>query len=471
MSIVSVVLEKPLGSQKEGAVLQLESEVAEALCGSGICREATSEDMDQDNEEEVVEEGEDEEDDTPEMVQDSVSRISRSIESKLTQATEKAAEKLYKSATPTRPNFAQARDKSSEGKGTFKSLGEFVQVATKKAQGDSSAIRAMSACKKSVMADIISKGDMSISGGSGHQGGDLVPTEFAKTLWKLSFESVPDLHGMCSQYPMQNQTLKLPLWVQSSATAGITSTVVGEGSIINDTVGVTATAQLDLVKFATLVNVTDELERFNSYALDAVLRQIVPQRIRYAMNDSFVNGTNSQVNLVGNAATTIVTRATTGRINFNDILAMDSRLFDDFVDDAIWLVNPSSIPELYSLSFPSRTATNPFPAFTPGVFGQENLLGPRPVGSLLGHAVHRLENVPSLGYLGDIILYSPKSIAAASTGLIADSTPYLFFNYAQNSYRFMWYADTVSLMNTPYVRKDGSTASNIVILSSASSSS
>jgi HK97 family phage major capsid protein len=179
-----------------------------------------------------------------------------------------------------------------------------------------------------------------------------------------------------------------------------------------------------------------------------------------------VNGSNSQVNLVGNAATVTVTRETSGHISFNDITAMEAALFSDFVDDAIWLINNSTSPELYGLSFPNRTATTQFPAFTAGTFG--NLLGPKPVGELLGKPVYRLENVPALGNKGDIILYSPKAIAAGQSGLIGDQTPYLYFDKAVNTYRFLWYADTVNPMTVPYTRKDGSQASNIVVLSGTS---
>jgi hypothetical protein len=96
--------------------------------------------------------------------------------------------------------------------------------------------------------------------------------------------------------------------------------------------------------------------------------------------------------------------------------------------------------------------------------------GPKPMGELLGKPVYRLENVPALGNKGDLILYNPGSIAAGSSGLIADRTPYLYFNLAQDTFRFIWYADTVNPMTTYYTRKDGSKASNIVVLSATSSS-
>lgn len=460
--IVSVVLEKPLGEQVEGSVIQVDEEVAQALISAGVAREATADDMGGADE---VEGEVTESDDGACMVQDQVRRLAADATQTVEKAVEQAVEKL--TSTVKRPNLKahtvpQNRHVTGSDEartGGFKSLGDAFFCWSRKAKGDYDMAR-----KWSRWEGISTKANMSITGGSGHQGGDLVPIEWAQQLWKLSFDKVPDLIGMCSQYPMQNQTLNIPLWVQSAADAGLQANVISEGSSITESVGVTATAQLALKKFTVLVNTTDELERFNSYALDAVIRNVAPQRIRYLSNDSFVNGSNGQVNLVGNSAAVVVPRATANRINYNDILKMEAALFDDFAEDAVWLTNQSTIPEIYSLSFPSRTATNPFPAFTPGAYGKDTLLGPRPVGELLGKPIYRLENVPGLGSTGDLILYSPRSIAAGQSGLAADKTPYLYFNLAQDTYRFLWYSSSVSLLNVPYERKDGSFASNIVVL-------
>lgn len=461
MAIHSVVLEAAFGNNAEGDVVQCNEELAQSLITAGIAREASDEDLKPgEEEEEGAEEG-------AEMVQDQVERVARSVESTLTKATEKAVEKLA-GGSVKRPSFVHVAGSDEAVTGGFKNLGEFCQLSIAKKAGNYDAVRRMSRYEKVVHKGWSTKTPMSVSGSSGHVGGDLVPSYWAKEMWSLAFDRVPDLHGMCTQYPMESNVLNIPSWVKTAYNAGVLANVIAEANTITETQGVTATAQLSLVKFAVFVTLTDELERFNAYALDAVLKNVAPKSIRYLSNDSIVNGTNSQVNLVGNAATVVKTRTTNNRIEFADVLAMEAALFDDFGEDAVWLVNPSTLPELYSLAFPNRAATTPFPAFTPGNFGSEQLLGPKPLGILLGHPVYRLENVPALGAKGDIILYSPKSIAAGSTGLIADSTPFLYFDLAESSYRFMWYADTVNPMTSAYTRKDSSTASNIVVLSASS---
>jgi HK97 family phage major capsid protein len=335
-----------------------------------------------------------------------------------------------------------------------------------KARGDFGAIRKFSHYEKALRTKATG---MSIAGGSGHQGGDLVPQQWAEDLWRLSFANVPDLLGMMTKYEMRNQVENIPSWVQSSATSAIQGNVIAEANAITATVGATATVQLDLVKGAVLVNASDELLRFNSYNLETVIKQVVPERIRFLANDGVVNGTNSQINLVGNAAAVTIIAEAAGRISYNDVTKMESRLYDDFDGEAIWLCAKSTLPELYGIPFPTRAATYQTPAFSPGGFG--DLLGPKPKGTLLGRPIYTLENVPGLGNRGALVLWHPKSCAAGYSGLIADQTPYLYFDLAQNTFRFLFYFDSVNPMTVPYTRADGSTASNIVILSAGSTSS
>ncbi len=468
--IVSCVLEKPLGDNAEGTVIQLEDSVAQSLISAGIAREATEEDVAGAGAEDEDQGEDDQEDDgdAPALVEDQVRRLTADAEKTVTKAVEAVAEKL--AARGKRPgiNATNLHVKGSDygETGGFANLGEFAKTVMERDKGDYPALTRLNRSKSAVLETMRSKATgMSIGGGSGHQGGDLVPQQWAQSIWRLSFENVPSLLDMCNQYPMENQIMNIPAWVQSSASAGLVAGVAAEAGTLTATVGVTANVQLSLNKFYVFVNTSDELERFNSYALDSVLKQVAPQRIRYLVNDSVVNGTNNGVNLVGNAATVTVTRATNSRISYPDILKMEAALFSDFVDDSVWLINNSTSPELYGMAFGSTSGT--FPAFTPGTFGSEQLLGPKPVGLLLGKPVYRLENLPALGSKGDIVLYSPKSIAAGQTGLIADATPFLYFNLAQNSYRFMWYADTVNPLTSVYTRADNSTASNIVVLSAS----
>ncbi len=461
MAIHCVVLEKPLGEQPEGTVIQVDEEVATALVGAGIAREATEEDMagaDDEAPEEITEGEEAPLDNMPEMAS-----VARNIEATVTKATERAVEKLATAAKRPSLNANKYVAGSDHARtGGYKNLGEACLGMIAKNQGNSEAAKKYG---KFLSAHTKATG-MSISGS--HVGSDLVPQEWASELWRLSFKDVPDLLSMCQKYEMRNQIENIPSWVQASANSAITASVTNEASAITATVGTTATVQLQLVKGAALVNASDELLRFNSYNLTTVLQQVVGERLRFLVNGGIVNGTNGQVNLVGNAASVVVKRAANNAFSFADVVKMRSHLWESFRTGACWLVAPGSTPALYAMAFPNQSATTQFPVFVPGGFG--NSLEAPPLGTLLGLPVYELENVPALGNLGDLILVHMPSIAAGYTGLIADSTPYLYFDLAQDSFRFLWYYDTVSLLTVPYTRQDGSDASNIVVLSGTTSS-
>jgi HK97 family phage major capsid protein len=467
MAILSVVLEKPLGEQAEGTVIQCDEAVAAALVSAGVAREATEEDVVGGEDEGAEPEAETDEAETE---QEAVRQLAANAKQTMTKAVEHVAEKLARASVKRPlgvPGNRHVTGSDLHLTGGFKNVGEAAMAYIAKSKGDYDAARKYSHYTKALDARFKATG-MSVAGGSGHQGGDLVPQQWADELWRLSFQHVPDLLGMMTKYEMRNQVENIPAWVQASASSGITASVIGEATDITATVGTTATVQLSLVKGAALVNASDELLRFNSYNLETVIRQVVPERIRFLTNGGVVAGTNSQLNLLNCPGAVTVIAEAPGRISFNDVTKMDAALYDDF-DDAIWLTSKSSLPELYNIPFPTRAATYQTPAFTPGGFG--DLLGPKPKGTLLGRPIYTLENVPALGSRGALILWHPKSCAAGYSGLIADQTPYLYFNLAQNTFRFLFYYDSINPLTAPYVRADGTSASNVVVLSAGSTSS
>lgn len=467
-AIHSIVLEKPVGANAEGSVIQCNEELSASLIAAGVAREATDEDVAVTEDDlDETDDDKDEEEETPDEMTDAVRRLAANVEDTVQKAADKVAAKLVKSSVkkPDTGRYIAGSDYARTG--GFKSMGDCANTWLRARKGDFEASRKISKYGQHIQTKATG---MSIGGGSGHQGGDLVPQEWADNLWKLAFDNVPDLLGMCTRYEMRNQIENIPAWVQASAATGITASVIAEASAITATVGATANVQLSLKKGAALVNASDELLRFNAYNLQSVIEQVVPERIRFLTNNSIVNGTDSGVNLVGNATTITVIASNPGHIEYTDILKMEAALFDNFEGpDTVWLTNKSTLPELYTLAFPSRSATTPIPAFSPGGFNDQ--LGAKPKGELLGRKIYTVENVPGLGSRGSLILANFKSLAAGYTGLIADSTPFLYFDLAQDTFRFLFYFNTVNPLTSVYTRADGSKASNLVILSAGSTSS
>ncbi|MFO0851673.1 MAG: phage major capsid protein [Gemmataceae bacterium] len=454
--IVSIVLDKPLGDTAEGTVIQVEQEVADTLISAGIAHEATAEDLGA--HEESAEE-------TPDAV-----TLQRSLESKVEKAATEAVEKAVEIAKKevNRPSVKAAgaggsRFESTDPKGLkggFDRFGDFLVCEIAKQNGDLSAMQKMQRYERAR-----TKGQMTV--GSSTAGGSLVPQEWANELYRLSFEKTPNLLEMMTKVPMQHQTINLPSIVQPSATTGVVAAVVTEANTITDTTAVTGNVQLSLKKFSVLVNVSDELTRFNGYALESVLKQYVPERIRFQVNEDVIRGTNGGVHIAGNAATVAVSRETAGRISFNDVNAMEATMWDSYGDDYVWLTNRATMPELRRLAFPNTAASYPIPVFLPGgePFGG---MTAKPAGTLLGRPIYTCESCSGLGYEGDLIAVHLPSLYSGFLDMDASFTPFLYFDKAVNSFRFLFYAGSVNPLTQPYTRPHGAGyGTNCVILSNA----
>ena len=446
--IVSIVLEKPLGDTAEGTVIQCEQEVADGLTAAGIARLATDEDLGGDPETEEVS------DPQPEMNQ-----IKRHVEDVVEKAVAKVQAERNSKDTP-RPNLkANWQPTDTNGKkGGFDKFSDYLLCEMKRQSGDLSAMNKMARYEQAR-----TKGQM--SAGVAGSGGSLIPQEWAADLFRLAFDKTPDLLGEMTRIPMQNQTVHLPGIVQPNATSGISANVVAEAGSIADTVAATSDVTLTLKKFAVLVNVTDELSRFNGYALESVVRQIVPERIRYRLNDDIVRGTNGGVNLIGNAAAVAVNRAVASRISYDDVNKLEAAMWDSYGDSYIWLTNRGTMPELRRLAFPSTTGNFPIPVFLPSDGGTFGGMTAKPSGTLLGRPIYTVENCSALGVKGDLIAVHLPSQYAGYLELDAQMTPYLYFDKALSSFRFLLYANTCNALTVPYVRQNGGgSASNIAVL-------
>lgn len=258
MSMVCGVIEKPLGANQPGDVIHCDADMLAALINAGVAREATEDDL-------YSEEPEEEKDEVkpvdnlepehePEAHSAQVARqLANHAEQTVKKAVDKVAEKLL---SDSRKDFHVPTNRIAGSDflktGGFKNLSDCALTWFMSAKGDWEAGKKFAKYGKAV--DVHTKATgMSISGGSGHQGGDLVPQEWAENLWMLSFKDVPDLMGMMTRYEMRNQVENIPSWLQTSATSAITATVIGEASDITATVGATQNVQLSLQKFAALV--------------------------------------------------------------------------------------------------------------------------------------------------------------------------------------------------------------------------
>jgi HK97 family phage major capsid protein len=462
MAVIAVVLDKPLDQLSEGTVLHLEEADGQALISAGLAHEATADEV---NGEESPEDEGAQADEGGHT--DDVLNLGKSakvaVEKGIEQATEKALNIIAKSNKSLDLPSVKV-DKSwsvqtNERKGGFPTFKAFLDCAVAAKHGDFGAAKKMDDYHR-----LRTKTAMSV--GTSTAGGSLVPQQWADEIWALTFSGGPDFLSMMTKYEMQNQVINVPEINITAGNTGITASVTNENTAITDTTALTNSVQLSLIKMGVLVNITDELMRFQSYNLETYIRQHVPAKMRFKINDSIVNGSSSGVNLIGNAATvTIADRATTGHITFPDIVTMWTSLYTDFQTEACWIVNPTAYGDLMKLSFPNGSGTYPiFLPTPPNYSGGGGHAAYAPVGTLFNRPVHVCEQAAALGSPGDIILVHFPSIACGYLPLDSAQTNALYFDKAVDSARFLQYVATKNLVLSPYTRADSSTCSNTVIL-------
>jgi HK97 family phage major capsid protein len=452
MAVISLVLDKPLGENNEGDVIQVEQEVGDTLIQAGLAHEASHDEV---NGSDDASEG-----DASEAAPSADDNFGKSAdyEKQVEKAAEKAVEKITKEASYKRPSVKVNKSwtvDSYEKTGGFKSFGSFVQCAIASYNNDPSAQRKMGEYSR--------KGQMSTTVNTG--GGYLVPQQWANEIWQLTFSGGPDFLSMMNKYEMNTKTIHIPEFNITSGASGVTASWTNETSAITDTVPLTNEIQLTLSKLAVLVNVTDEQLRFTPQNIESQIRQHVPSKVRFKFNDGIMNGTGSQVGLIGNAAAVNVARAVANRVTYPDIVKMWTALYGDFESEAVWVGNRTILPELLTMAFPSSSGT--VPAYMPignNFSGGQGNLAYAPSGMLLGRPIYFCEQSAALGSTGDLALVHFKSIACGYLPMDEAQTNALYFDKAIDTFRFLFYVATKNQMLSPYTRADSSTASNIVCL-------
>ncbi len=170
--------------------------------------------------------------------------------------------------------------------------------------------------------------------------------------------------------------------------------------------------ELQLNKCIVYVPATDELLQ-DTTALENEINRLAPNEIRFGVEDAIVNGTGAGQPLgiltspalvsvgaeTGQAATTIVSE---------NIINMWARRWVGY-RDYVWLINQDVLPQLLQMNLGVGTG------------GQLTYMPPgglsgAPYGTLMGRPVMETEYNPTLGTVGDIILWSPSSYKMIEKG-------------------------------------------------------
>lgn len=273
---------------------------------------------------------------------------------------------------------------------------------------------------------------------SGADGGFAVPPDYRSEINAL-ISAEDSLVARCDQITSSSNFFTVPTdsttpW---QTTGGVLAYWEGENNSITQSKPALKTETVPLDKLTCLVPVTDELLD-DASGLDSYLKRKAPEKMVFKVNLAIVQGTGvgQPTGILNSAATVSVlkeTAQTADTIVMENIVKMWTRLYAPSRPKSVWLINQDIEAQLMLMEFTGTNAT--VPAYLPA-----NGLAGSPYGTLLGRPVIPTQACQELGDLGDIMLVdlSQYMLLQKSTGLRADTSIHLWFDYATTAYRFIW---------------------------------
>lgn len=193
----------------------------------------------------------------------------------------------------------------------------------------------------------------------------------------------------------------------------------------------------ELNQLAVLQYATDNMLK-DSALMDGVIRESSMEELKFLVNDAFFRGSGAgQPKGLGTAATNAAlisaTRTDANEIDHDDILRMKVRMSPKAYARMVWLANPDVAPQIDKLNFTAGTTGILSPYVTYDADGVTRVAG-RPV-------VYN-EFSPTLGTLGDFILWDPDDyLYWEGSGIEGASSIHVQFLTNQTVFRFIYRVD------------------------------
>jgi len=291
--------------------------------------------------------------------------------------------------------------------------------------------------------------------GVGADGGFAVPPDFrSEILEKVQAEG--SLLALVDKLESGSNSVTFPKdnttpWDSSG---GIQAYWEGEAAQLTQSKIALESELFKLNKLTALIPVSEELME-DAPAIDSYLRRKVPEKFDYKITDALLNGTGAgRPTGVLNAGCLVDVDKESGQaadtIQFENIVAMWSRMYAPCWKNAVWHINQDILPQLFTMSFEGTSSS--VPAYMPA-----NGLSASPYGTLMGRPVMPSQACQTLGDLGDIVLADwTQYLAIMKTGGIrGDVSIHLYFDYDMVAYRFIlrmsgqpWWRNAITPANS-----------------------
>jgi len=309
----------------------------------------------------------------------------------------------------------------------------------------------------------------------GSEGGFLVQTDFATELLKRTYETGV-LANRCRRIPISanaNGVKILGIDESSRATGsrwgGVQAYWLAEAGLKVGSKPKFRKIELELNKMIATYTATDELLQ-DTAALESIVSQAFSEEFGFMIDDAIINGTGAGLPLgVLNSGALVTVTKEAGQpaatILAENVVKMWARMWSRSRPNAVWFINQTIEPQLYTMSL--AVGTGGIPVYMPA-----NGLSDSPYGKLMGRPVIPIEQCQALGTLGDIILADfSQYVLADKGGIQTAQSIHVHFVYDESVFRFVYRVDGQPIWNsalTPYKGGAGNSLSPFVVLETRS---
>lgn len=349
------------------------------------------------------------------------------------QAAETEAVRSYHA--PTRPELDEPIAAEIAGPRRFRSLGEQLLSVVRASQpGGFVDPRLLS-----------TRAVQGMSEGSPSDGGFLVQTDFSSELMKRVY-ATGRLASRCRRIPISGNANSIKINAVSETSradgsrwGGVRAYWTAEAGDKTNATPAFRQIELSLKKLTGLAYVTDELLQ-DAPALESLLMQAFSEEIGFKLDDAILNGTGAGMPLGIMACPALVSQAKENgqpadTIVAENIINMWSRLWSGSMSNAVWLVNQSVLPQLYSMSLAVGGGGQL-------VYMPANGISGRPYATLMGAEIVVCEQTDTLGDKGDIVLADlGQYLLADKGGIQSASSIHVRFVNDESVFRFVYRVD------------------------------
>ena len=293
-------------------------------------------------------------------------------------------------------------------------------------------------------------------------GGYSVPEEYGAFLMDKSLEN-EIIRPRATVWAMGSETKKVPAFDGADRTNNLFGGISGEWLEEGQT-GTRKTAKLRLIqlkakKLACFSQASNELIA-DGMSFEEMLAGALIKGLGWYMDYAFINGTGEgqPLGIINDPALITVTKEASqepATITYQNVVNMFSRLAPSCFTNAVWLANPSVIPQLLTMTITIGTGGAQIPVFREesGKF------------TLLGKEVLFTEKCPALGAKGDLILADLSQYAIGMRKEIAlDRSNVPGWMEDMTDYRVIVRVDGQGTWDKPITPKNGATLSWAVAL-------